>query len=138
MSTGVHSVENNLLDYFFIHYNRKMPEETNWKTRCAKELSQAELAREKGNEGMARVCARRAAGHVLRAYFESQGVQPPALGAYQLLLFLTTAEGVSGQTREVAQQFTVPITHDHELPVDADLIANVYWLAWELLGESLA
>ncbi len=86
---------------------------------------------------MARVCARRAAGHVLRAYFELQGLPAPAAGAYQLLRRLSADEKVTGQVQKVAAQFIVPITFEHELPVDTDLIADVRWLAKELLGETL-
>ncbi len=105
--------------------------------KCVLELAQAERARQRGNEGMARVCARRAAGHVIRRYFESQGKPPPAAGAYQLLRVLREEIGISARVQQVAHQFTLPITFEHELPVEADLIADVRWLAQELLGENL-
>lgn len=114
-----------------------MQDRSDWRTKCQLELTQAELARRKGNEGMARVCARRAAGHIIRTYFESQGKHPPAAGAYQLLRGLSEEAGVSEGVRQVAHQFTLPITFEHELPVDTDLIEDVRWLAHELLGENL-
>jgi hypothetical protein len=115
-----------------------MQERKSWKTKCRAELQQAELARVKGNEGMARVCARRAAGHVIRRYYATHGVPPPAAGAYQLLRTLSKDTGVSDEVRQTAHLFTIPITLEHELPVNTDLIANVSWLAKELLGESLS
>ena len=114
-----------------------MQERSDWRTKCHLELVQAELARQKGNEGMARVCARRAAGYIIRTYFEAQGKQPPAAGAYQLLRVLSEDAGVSERVQQVAHQFILPITFEHELPVDTDLIADVRWLANELLGEDL-
>ena len=114
-----------------------MQERSDWITKCQLELAQAELARQKRNEGMARVCARRAAGHIIRTYFESQGKPPPAAGAYHLLRALSEETGVSERVQQVAHQFTLPITFEHELPVDTDLIADVRWLAKELLGENL-
>lgn len=51
-------------------YNRgvKWLEQVQW------ELDTADAARIRGNEGMARVCARRAAGWMVKAYLGEQGV----------------------------------------------------------------
>lgn len=45
-----------------------------WKQAVTEELAKAEAARARGNEGMARVCARRAAGWAVQAYLGQQGV----------------------------------------------------------------
>jgi hypothetical protein len=45
-----------------------------WKQAIPEELAKAEAARQRGNEGMARVCARRAAGWAIQAYLGQQGV----------------------------------------------------------------
>ncbi|NUM48429.1 MAG: hypothetical protein HUU38_27285, partial [Anaerolineales bacterium] len=41
-----------------------------WKDQYFSELQRGQQARAEGNEGMARVCARRAAGEVIRAYYQ--------------------------------------------------------------------
>jgi hypothetical protein len=45
-----------------------------WLAQVQWELDTAEAARSRGNEGMARVCARRAAGWTVKAYLGEQGV----------------------------------------------------------------
>ncbi|HET6846162.1 MAG TPA: hypothetical protein VFH29_04970, partial [Anaerolineales bacterium] len=44
-----------------------------WEQRFDRELSNAQTARTRGNEGQARVCARRAAGIVAAEYLERLG-----------------------------------------------------------------
>lgn len=44
-----------------------------WQERVERELERADAARSRGNEGMARVCARRAAGWAAEAYLEQHG-----------------------------------------------------------------
>ena len=39
-----------------------------WKEKLQKEFERAQIARASGNEGQARVCARRAAGIAIREY----------------------------------------------------------------------
>jgi hypothetical protein len=45
-----------------------------WLEQVQRELDTADAARSRGNEGMARVCARRAAGWTVKAYLGEQGV----------------------------------------------------------------
>jgi HEPN domain-containing protein len=45
-----------------------------WLEQVQWELDTADAARSRGNEGMARVCARRAAGWTVKAYLGEQGV----------------------------------------------------------------
>ncbi len=107
-----------------------------WISKFRWEISSAERARLEGNEGRARVCARRAAGAVLKEFYRRQGLDPVGSSAYDRLIFLSTYSGVSQGVQEAARHFTVRITPDHELPIEADLIAEARWLAGELLGES--
>jgi hypothetical protein len=51
-------------------YNRGVE----WLEQVQWELDTADAARSRGNEGMARVCARRAAGWTVKAYVGEQGV----------------------------------------------------------------
>lgn len=106
----------------------------NWQARFQKEISRAENARLAGNEGMARVCARRAAGIVIGEYLRRQGSPAATPGAYDRLKILAERPDVSAQTREVSRHMLLRITPEHELPVEADLVAEARWLAQELLG----
>jgi quercetin dioxygenase-like cupin family protein len=105
-----------------------------WKHKFEAELKQAEAAREAGNEGMARVCARRAAGHVLSEYFTRQELPFYGPSAYDHLKTLQDLPDVPEQVQEVARHFLVRITPEHTLPVEADLIAEARWLADTILA----
>ena len=96
---------------------------------------QAARARAAGNEGMARVCARRAAGIVIREFYRRRGEVPPGKSAFKLLQHLSRDHEQSDETRKAALNFTLAITHDHELPVEVDLLESVHYLAGSLLGE---
>lgn len=107
-----------------------------WKVRIISELEKAESARQEGNEGMARVCARRAAGLVLGEYFSRSGVNAPS-SAYARLQYMLNRSENNSELHTILDHFLLRITKDHQLPVDADLIAEVRWLSEELLGEKV-
>jgi len=106
-----------------------------WRIKFEAEIRQAESARTAGNEGMARVCARRAAGHILREYYARRGLPRNGPSAYDQILALEQLPDVPEQVREVARHFLVRITPEHSLPVEADLIAEARWLAETLLAN---
>ncbi len=103
--------------------------------RFQRELERAESARAAKNEGMARVCARRAAGLAVSAYFRQRGLSSLGPSAYDNLRRLAALPDVPEQVRQVAEHFLVRITPEHTLPVEADLIAEARWLAVQLLGD---
>jgi quercetin dioxygenase-like cupin family protein len=107
-----------------------------WKTRFAAEIKQAESARAAGNEGMARVCARRAAGVALAEYFTRRNLPFNGPSAYDHLRTLASLPDVPERVRAVADHFLVRITPEHTLPVEADLIAEARWLAEILLDQT--
>jgi quercetin dioxygenase-like cupin family protein len=83
---------------------------------------------------MARVCARRAAGHALSEYYTRRELPFQGPSAYDHLQTLEELPDVPEQVREVARHFLVRITPEHTLPVEADLIAEARWLADILLS----
>jgi hypothetical protein len=111
--------------------------ESEWKKRASNELAQAAAARENGNEGMARVCARRAAGLIVGEYLQRQGIPSPGPSAYDRLNLLLDLAYVSKQAREISKHLIRRVNKDFNLPVEADLIAETRHLAEELLGERL-
>ena len=110
---------------------------TGWKEKAQLELQQAERARQAGNEGKARVCSRRAAGHIAGEYLSRQGIPAHGASAIARLQQLASLPAVEPLVRTAAGHFLLRITPDHTLPVDADLISETRWLALQLLGESI-
>jgi len=106
-----------------------------WKTEFQKELDQAVAARASGNEGMARVCARRAAGIVISEYLQRHGYPNPGPSAYDRLTLFNTLPDVDDQLKEITSHFLLKVTIDHDLPINVDLISEVRWLARQLIGD---
>jgi hypothetical protein len=105
-----------------------------WQENFSEELRQAEVAREAGNEGMARVCARRAAGIAAGEYLRRHGLALSNPSAYARLKFLTQLPQTPPPVQEVINHFLQRINPDRSLPIQADLIAEARWLANELLS----
>ena len=105
--------------------------------RFDQELNMAEKARAEGNEGKARVCARRAAGIIVEQYLIRRSTPVTRSNAYTLLQTLIQINDLPDVTKEMARHFLLRITPDHTLPVEADLIAEARWLAYELLGNEM-
>jgi hypothetical protein len=112
-------------------------ENSGWKQLASIELNMAENARSDGNEGRARVCARRAAGHVAGEYLQRQGITLRTESALEKLRYLESSPELKPEEVEVVQHFLIHITPEHELPINADLIADVHLLAQQLMDESL-
>jgi len=98
-----------------------------------KEFQLAEQARAKGNEGQARVCARRAAGIAIREYLSQNGTPPRSASAYDLLNLLKDDPLLPPDLKLIADHLTLRVTEEFKLPVDADLIAEARILCDELL-----
>jgi hypothetical protein len=112
-----------------------MDRRTEWETDFNSEIQQAEAARTAGNEGMARVCARRAAGVVIGEYIQRSGLPDPGPGAYERIQYVADMPGVPPQARRVAAHLLTRVTPEHTLPIEVDLIAEARWLK-EILLES--
>lgn len=106
-----------------------------WQTRYQNEMRRGRQARAAGNEGMARVCARRAAGAVIREYYRRQGMAPRGYSALNALKDLAQSPRVPDRVREIAAHFVWPITQEHTLPGEADLLAEAEWLRQQLLEK---
>lgn len=108
-----------------------------WRQLTLKELEMAESARLNGNEGRARVCARRAAGHVVGELISRNDINLNTESALERLRYLFSSPDINSQQRETIEHFLVHTTPEHQLPIEADLIADVHLLARQLLGEPL-
>jgi hypothetical protein len=107
-----------------------------WEDAFASEIENAEVARASGNEGKARVCARRAAGIAAGEYFTRRGTPSRQGSAYSNLQRLHDQPDLPEPIRKIAAHFLERITEDHELPSRANLIAEARLLADKLLKET--
>ncbi|HJX81847.1 MAG TPA: hypothetical protein VJ248_07435 [Candidatus Udaeobacter sp.] len=97
------------------------------------EFDRAVQARARGNEGQARVCARRAAGIAIREHLKRQGRRPPSSSAYDLLNLIKDDPHLSPDLKQIAEHLTLRVTEEFKLPVDADLVAEARTFCEELL-----
>ena len=104
-----------------------------WHSRYKAELTRARSARLEGNEGMARVCARRAAGIVIGEFLLRRGLSDPGPSAYDRLTTLKSLPDVNERCKVVSEHFLVRVNPDHNLPLEVDLVSEAEWLAQELL-----
>lgn len=105
----------------------------NWQTEIEAEFAKAARARGQGNEGQARVCARRAAGMAVREYLTRRGIRPPSTSAYDLLNLIKEDAHLSPDLRSIADHLTLRVTEEFKLPVDVDLVEEAKTFCAELL-----
>lgn len=106
-----------------------------WQSTFWAEIEQAQRARAAGNQGMARVCARRAAGVVIGEYLRRRGFEHLSNSVHERLKILKSLPEIDPTIREIATHFLVHVTHARTLPIQADLIAEARWLAEHLLAS---
>jgi hypothetical protein len=86
--------------------------------RIEAELEAGEVALGEGNLGRARVCARRAAGLGIRAWYQRQ--EGPGWGgdAMTQLVRLRAEPAAPRPVRQAAERLTTKVDRDHQLPFD--------------------
>jgi hypothetical protein len=98
--------------------------------RIMAELEQAIAARAAGNEGRARVCARRAAGMAAREFLTRREVRTLIAGqsathsssAYEALQSLAVFPGLAPDLKEAAIRLTLRVNGEFGIPPGMDLI----------------
>jgi HEPN domain-containing protein len=108
---------------------------TDWKAQLEQEFERAIDARARGNEGQARVCARRAAGMAVREYYARRGQAVRTPSAYDLLHLLQDEPHLAPELKQAAAYLTLRVTEEFKLPVDVDLLAVARRLSDGLLAE---
>ncbi len=116
--------------------SRRQHLEMNWPVEIQAEFEKAEQARARGNEGQARVCARRAAGMAARRYFQRRGKAVTTPSAYDLLQALAGDPEIPARVREAASRLTIRVDEAFKLPPEIDLLAEAQVLCERLLPES--
>ena len=95
-----------------------------WRERIEAELAKAARARDDGREGLARVCARRAAGWALRDYYVERMGRPAPASALDLLRWLHADPSALPDLRRAAERLTVRVTEEHRLPHPEDPLSD--------------
>ncbi len=106
-----------------------------WQAEYQRELKHGKEARQAGNEGKARVCARRVAGIVAGEYLRRSGELTEAWSAYQRLQALGHSPNLPARAAEIISHLTTRVDPEHRLPIEADLLAEVEELHAILLGD---
>ncbi len=99
------------------------------------ELEHAERARALGQEGKARVCARRAAGIAARLYLSQHGRIVRTPSAYDVLKLLMEEPSLAPELRQAAEHLTLRVDEDFKLPAEVDLISEARRLCASLLRD---
>ena len=111
-----------------------MSQGTDWYTSYQAEIAHAQHARQSGNEGMARVCARRAVGILLGEYLFQQGISHPGPSAHDRIRLFQALPHIPPLVHQKIDHFLVHVNEEHNLPGNFDLIAEAEWLA-SFFGE---
>lgn len=96
------------------------------------ELLSAQSARSAGDEGRARVCARRAAGAAARAYLGCLGL-PAAPSVIDNLHLLSNRTELPAQVQTGIQRLLLRVNADYTLPADVDLLQEARLVCNHLL-----
>lgn len=108
-----------------------------WETFAIRELQAARRDRAQGNEGRARVRARRVAGAIARAYLRQQGYPDPGPNVLDGLQALEALPDLPPAVRQAVHHLRMKVDTDFRLPPGVDLIAEVITLGQELFGVTL-
>jgi hypothetical protein len=100
-----------------------------WLERVQRELHTAEAARAGGNEGMSRVCARRAAGWTVQAFLSGKGIDLGTPDVLKHFRYLLNDENLPTEARPLLEHLLQPkIKDDPEQesrwPLGIDLISE--------------
>lgn len=109
-----------------------------WQQKYQQEIDRANEVRARGNEGQARVCARRAAGVALREYFRRRGLQTLSPSAYDLLKILLEMDDLPAQLRQSAEYLTLRVDEEFKLPAGIDLVKEAQLLSEHLLPDAFS
>jgi len=104
------------------------------KQTLRREIEDANRARVEGNEGRARVCARRAAGWAvsfMRSLTEEREIES---NAYDMLQWLAQQADTPQAVRSAATRLTARVSLDHTLPFPEDPLEDAGMIVEALLG----
>ncbi|MCJ7734342.1 MAG: hypothetical protein MUP11_07315 [Anaerolineales bacterium] len=86
------------------------------------ELLLAKQSRLEGNEGRARVCARRAAGAAVQVYLDKKGLSQKSDNALESLVRIAEVEELPDRIKNAVNWLIKRVDADYNLPLEVDLI----------------
>jgi hypothetical protein len=96
-----------------------------WDVEIDIEIEEAQASRRGGNEGRARVSARRAAGKAIFAMRRHVlGSKENRFGAITMLRWFQDFKGTTKELQKAAERLTVHVNTEHDLPHDQDPIQD--------------
>ena len=107
------------------------------------ELDTAAQAQSDGKLGMARVCARRAAGWAIQVKLNEQGVTLNTPSAFDYIKYYSNQENLELRISKILEYLQIKVKKDslEEEPYwplpEIDLISEAHWLVEELLGLNI-
>ena len=93
-------------------------------TRIENELAAGVAAKEAGNVGRARVCARRAAGWAIEAWYQTREGPGWRGDAMKQLARLLADEAAPAAPRAAAERLSTKVDRDHRLPFENDALED--------------
>lgn len=111
--------------------------------KITSELALGYQSQKEGNEGRARVCARRATGWAIEEALGRKGTILESSNALKHIQYYATLEGHPEKVYQVLHHLTVKLEKDSleedaYYPIeDVDLVAEAHWLVEELLGTPI-
>lgn len=101
------------------------------------ELKRAQMARENHNEGMARVCARRAAGLALQGFLAENGKPASSGNAIALLNDPEIRYVTPPELHEIMNHLLLKVDENYQFPVEIDLLLETQNLIQKLKALSI-
>jgi len=106
-----------------------------WEERFEREIRSANRARQRGNEGQARVCARRAAGIAAAEFYERRGEAGPSESVVVVLERLQREPSLPADLTPILTKLLQQVDTHFKLPPGVDLVAEAQRLRQLLLHE---
>lgn len=103
--------------------------------KIREEMERAQQARLLGQEGMARVCARRAVGWAVRLRYRDHFGPGDSRTAFVLLEWFRDRSGAPDPLRLAASRLTTRITEEHLLPHEQDPLQDARTLLAALIPQ---
>ncbi|MEK6222976.1 MAG: hypothetical protein N2D54_12085 [Chloroflexota bacterium] len=114
-----------------------------WQNKLSEEIQNGRKAQENGKDGLARVCARRAAGWAIRESLKAENVSLNNPSAFEYIKYLSAQTNNSVEVQKALKHLKLRVekdAHDEDsywpLP-EVDLIDEAKWLIKELLDFTI-
>jgi hypothetical protein len=106
-----------------------------WRERFDSEIKKAQQARSRGNEGQARVCARRAAGVIATEFLARRGLAAKGASTMHVLSQLRCYPSFPPEQASLIDALLRQVDAEFNLPPGMDLIAEACRLRMQLLPD---